>query len=54
MRNNPQQNNQNSNQNSLVNVRPPWPISLASYAKGKARPPDDFNGSPDDNAENWI
>ena len=44
----------NATSNSFVNIRPPEPIQRASDARGKARQPNDFNGSPDENAENWI
>ena len=44
----------NATANSFVNIRPPEPIQRASDARGKARQPNDFNGSPDENAENWI
>ena len=48
-----QQNIQNWNTNPLVNVRPPDPMFRASNSRGKARPPNDFNGAPEENVEMW-
>jgi len=40
--------------NSFVNIHPPEPIQRASDARGKARKPNDFNGTSEENTENWI